>query len=250
VKIINPKIYPPRDLTPIAAANNKIIIVTGSTGPVGIELIPLLLASNATVIASSRSNDHLIKLRSRITEILGSEPALLETVKTDLAAQEEACELVEKTIKHHGRVDAVIHLVGGWSAGGVTGFDEDTLAGMLTNQVLSIANMTTASIDQLVKSSGRFISISTPAVKNPQGDNTLYASIKAATESWTRGLADAFNGTDASASYLIVTAVLTEQIATKNPNKDFKGWVIDHQLARKLAKTLGASYINGIGIQA
>jgi NADP-dependent 3-hydroxy acid dehydrogenase YdfG len=243
-------LFPQRNLAPVPAAAGKVIIVTGATGPVGRELVPLLLASNATVIASSRSEQRLSKLRSRSAEILGSDLALLETVVADLRDQRAACDLVDGVLQRHGRVDAVFHLVGGWSAGGVTGFDTQALSEMLTNQVLPIANITTASLDPLVQSAGRFISISTPAAAKPQADNTLYASVKAASESWVRAMADAFNGTEASASFLIVSAVLTERFAATNPTKNFTGWVVDHHLARKLAETLGAHYINGIGILA
>ena len=234
--------------SPVPAAAGKVIIVTGATGPVGRALVPLLLASNATVVASSRSADRLGKLSRRCEEMVGTPSIALETVVSDLRDQQAASLLVDGVLDSYGRVDAVFHLVGGWSSGGVTGFDPDTLSQMMSDQVLPVANMSTAALDALTASGGRFITVSTPAASDPQADNTLYASVKVACEAWVRGLAAAFTGSDASASMLLVSAVLTERFAAANPDRDFTGWTPDHLLARKLAETLGTNYINGIGI--
>jgi len=271
-KEINPA-YPPRKSGSVGDVDGKVIVITGATGMVGRELTPLLITSGATVVAIGRNTDRLNKLgnatKQKLSSLTAAHPSFngkptitatefgdtyaasrvadqLHPMLLDLANQNEAIGKFEEIINKFGKIDAVIHLVGGWESGGVIEFEPDKLMDSLKNQVLPVANLTTAIIDHLVSSSGKFIAIGSNASHEPSGDNTLYASVKAATDAWVSGLATAFKGSSASATTILINAVLTESLATKHPERDFTGWTPDHILARKIVEVLGMEYTNGV----
>ena len=265
--------YPPRLAGAVGDVDGKIIVVTGATGVVGRELVPLLITSGATVVAIGRDLDRLIRLtdgtRRRLSSLTATHPSFdgrptgsasefgelyaasrvsdqLHPVVLDLTEQDATVSAFDEISQRFGRIDAVIHLVGGWSNGGVLGFDPDKLQELFVNQLLPVANLTTAVVDHLVSSGGRFITVGSNASHAPSADNTLYASIKSAVDAWVSGLAAAFRDTDASATTLLINAVLTETFASKHPDRDFTGWTPDHLLARKLVEALGMQYTNGV----
>lgn len=269
---INPA-YPPRKSGSVGNVDGKVIVVTGATGMVGRELTPLLITSGASVIAIGRNTDRLNKLgnitKQRLSSLTSAHPSFngkptasatefgntyaasrvadqLHPMLLDLENQDETILKFEEIINKFGKIDAVIHLVGGWTSGGVTGFEPEKLMDSLANQVIPVANLTTAILDHLVSSSGRFIAIGSNASQEPSGDNTLYASVKAATDAWVSGLASAFKGSGASATTILINAVLTESLASKHPDRDFTGWTPDHLLARKIVEVLEMEYTNGV----
>ena len=95
-----------------------------------------------------------------------------------------------------GRVDGLLHLVGGWKGGEPIATapleDYEWLHDLLVRTVI---HTTRAFYDALAASEhGRFVLVSSSQAQSPGGTNAAYGATKAAAESWTLALADAFRG--------------------------------------------------------
>ena len=93
-----------------------------------------------------------------------------------------------------GRVDAVVHLVGGWRGGTPLQHapldDWEFLSNLL---VRTVQHTSAAFYDALTRSGrGRFVIMSAKQAVMPTTDNAAYAAAKAAAEAWVYALAHGF----------------------------------------------------------
>jgi len=136
-----------------------------------------------------------------------------------------------------GRVDALLHLVGGWRGG--TALHEapledwDFLHGLL---VRTVQHTTRAFHDALVSSEhGRFVLVSAQQAQSPSNDNAAYAAAKAAAEAWTLALADGFAESGAIANIVVVNAILTPQMRAESPDKPLRAFTPAEHIAEAIA---------------
>ncbi len=135
-----------------------------------------------------------------------------------------------------GRVDGVVHLVGGWRGGkGITEADLadwNLLEGLL---IRTVQHVSRAFHDALLASpAGRFVLISAAEASRPTAKNASYASAKAAAEAWTLALADSFRGSPAAATVLVVKALVTPRMREAKPEAAFSGFTDVADLAEQI----------------
>jgi len=83
---------------------NKIAIITGASGGIGLAVAKALAEKGATVVMAARSEDKLKKL---MREIPNS-----HTIKTDMRKPEDVKNLIVKTKEKFGRVDILVNNAG------------------------------------------------------------------------------------------------------------------------------------------
>ncbi len=83
---------------------DKVIIITGASQGIGLAAAKLLASKGAKVVLAARSGD---LLNQTAKEIPNSFP-----VKADVTSEEDAKNLVEKTIEKFGRIDILINNAG------------------------------------------------------------------------------------------------------------------------------------------
>lgn len=88
----------------------KQVLLTGGTGGLGLGVTPTFVASGAKVIIPYRSDRGIIRLKERMP---AADFERIIFVKVDLNDE----SAVEKLVNDLGRVDVLIHLVGGFSMG-------------------------------------------------------------------------------------------------------------------------------------
>lgn len=209
-----------RDLT------GKIVVVAGAAGAAGPPAVKALTGAGAGVVA------------------LGHDPARLQdavdgtgaaAVVLDLLDEEMTRACAEQVVAEHGRVDGLVHLVGGWRGGTpITGVD---LADWLWLQARVVQTLQVTSKvfhDALVAAGGRLAVVSTPQARTPTATNACYAAAKAAAEAWTLAVADSWRGTDAAAVILEVHALLTPAMRADRPDAAFRGYTRVEDLADHL----------------
>jgi NAD(P)-dependent dehydrogenase (short-subunit alcohol dehydrogenase family) len=142
-----------------------------------------------------------------------------------------------EVIEVHGRVDGLIHLVGGWR-GGKT-FAETDLAdwAFLNDSLVRTLQHTTLAFHDALRRSpkGRVAIVSQPGAQHPRQGNAAYAAAKAAAEAWTLALADSFTGGDCAATIVVVKALLTNAMREQKPQAAFSGYTHVDQLADVMA---------------
>jgi NAD(P)-dependent dehydrogenase (short-subunit alcohol dehydrogenase family) len=206
---------------------DAVVVVAGAGGGAGAAVVRRLSAAGAIVVTADRSLDSTESLVREIGEAGGQ----IDAYAIDLLDGAITKAWAESVTARFGRVDGVVHLVGGWRGGkGITETDLadwDWLSGLL---VSTVQNTTRAFHDQLRSSPlGRFVLVSAAEASHPTAKNAPYATAKAAAEAWTLAVADSFRGSEAAASIVVVKALVTPAMREAKPDAAFKGYtdVID-----------------------
>ena len=152
-------------------------------------------------------------------------------------------------VERFGRVDGLVHLVGGWRGG--QPLHEEPLADwdLLHALLIRTVQLTTRAFhDQLAASEhGRFVLVSAKQAQPPSNGNAAYAAAKAAAEAWTLSYADGFGPGGATANIVVVDAILTPAMRAENPGKEFPTFTPAEHVADAIAWLCsdGAAEMNG-----
>ncbi|MDH4103769.1 MAG: SDR family oxidoreductase [Thermoleophilia bacterium] len=209
---------------------DRVLAVAGGAGNVGPTVVRRLAEAGALLSVAGREAGPLETLRADIGESV--EPAVV-----DLLDPKGAHEWAGGVAGRHGRVDGLVHLVGGWRGGtpieDAPLEDWDFLSGLL---VRTLQHATQAFAPHLLKGGrGRFVLISAGQAQTPTHPNAVYASAKAASETWTLALADRFRGTGATANIVVVGAIATPAMRAESPKKDFSTFTPAEEIAEVIA---------------
>lgn len=161
------------------SVTDRTVLLAGATSPSGLALARALVDAGARVIATGRSAERLQSLRSIGAQVEVGDATSLEAM-TELASRLDT-------------VDAVIPLVGGWrGGGGLAGQSDDDFRALLP--ALDAVRATSRAFDGALRASdaGRFAIVSSTAVGRPLAGGANYAAVKAASEAWTRAVAQGF----------------------------------------------------------
>jgi NAD(P)-dependent dehydrogenase (short-subunit alcohol dehydrogenase family) len=156
----------------------------------------------------------------------------------DLLDADAAAAWAADLLATHGRVDGLVHLVGGWR-GGRPLSDRSALQDWdaLEPPLVRTVQRTSGAFHDALRASpaGRFVLISSREATRPSQTNAAYAAAKAAAETWTLALADAFTGSPAAATIVVVKALLTPQMRADKPDAAFAGYTRVEDLADRVA---------------
>ena len=209
---------------------DRVIAVAGAAGSLGPSVVHRLAEAGSRVCACGRDRSSLEALAADLgAEIDLDVVDLLDATATRAWAADVA--------DRHGRIDGLVHLVGGWRGG--TSIEEAPLedwAFLEPLLVQTLQNATQAFAPALLSSDhGRVVVISTGQAQAPTHKNAVYAAGKAAAEAWTLALADRFRGTRATANIVVVGAIVTPAMRAESPDKDFATFTPAEDIADAIA---------------
>lgn len=220
-----------------------VIAVAGAAGPAGQAALLRLAEEGATVVAADADVERLAQAVDAARFAHGGATVTGDTV--DLLSLDETRAWAEKTEKEFGRVDGLVHLVGGWR--GSSSFAETDLADWdtLHNLLIRTLQHTSLAFEAPLEraGNGRFLLVSAAGAGKPTAGNAAYAASKAAAEAWTLALGDAFRkaggeaGPSAAAAILVVKALVNDQMRADRPNAKFSGFTDVKDLAESIAAT-------------
>lgn len=211
--------------------DGRVIAVAGGAGNLGPTVVRRLADEGSRACVCGRDQAGLDELSSEIE-------SPIETDVVDLLdADATSSWAADLAARHDGRVDGLVHLVGGWRGG--TPIEEspledwDWLSALL---VRTVQNATQALAPALMASGqGRFVIVSSSQAQAPTHPNASYAAAKAAAESWTLALADRFKGSGATANIVVVGAIVTPEMREESPGKDFSTFTPAEEIAEAIA---------------
>lgn len=219
--------------SPEAALDGRLYAIAGIGGGLGPVVAERLAAAGATVAGTDRD-------QTRIDQVgagLDLPAERWDGRAVDLLDEEATGEWCASLLERFGRVDGVLHLVGGWRGG--TPLHEAPLADwdLLHDLLIRTAQHTSRAFHDalLASEQGRFVLVSAKQAQAPSNSNAAYAAAKAAAEAWTLALADGFAGTDATANIIVVNAILTAQMRAENPDGDFASFTPAEHIAAAIA---------------
>lgn len=213
--------------------DGRVFAIAGIGGGLGPVVAERLSAYGATIAGAERNQARVDELGSE----LGLPPDRWDGRAVDLLDQGAARDWCAALLERFGRVDGLLHLVGGWRGG--KPLHEAPLADWeLLHDLLirTVQHTTRAFHDALLAAEhGRFVLVSAKQAQAPSNSNAAYAAAKAAAEAWTLALADGFAGTTATANIVVVDAILTQRMREENPGGDFSSFTPTENIAEAIA---------------
>lgn len=165
--------------------NGKLVLLAGATSASGLAAARVLAGDGARVVAVGRHRAKLAALADAVPD------ARLEVC--DLADEAAVGALADRIHATDGRVDGVLHLVGGWRGGGGLAGQTDADYRELESSFTALRHVSRAFDEDLRASdAGRLAVVSSTAVARPLAGGANYAAVKAATEAWARAVAQGF----------------------------------------------------------
>ncbi len=212
--------------------DDRVYAIAGVGGGLG-PLVAARLAEDGATVAGTDRDQALL-------DSVGAELDLpaerWDGRAVDLLDEEATRGWCEALVERFGRVDGLIHLVGGWRGGEPLHqaplSDWDLLHDLL---IRTVQHTSRAFHDQLAASEhGRFVLVSAKQAQSPSNTNAAYAAAKAAAEAWTLALADGFTATGATANIIVVDAILTPRMRDENPRGEFSSFTPAEHIAEAI----------------
>src|SRR3954471_414037 len=195
----------------------RVIAIAGVGGGLGPVVAARLAEAGAAVAGTDRHPETLEEVGA------GLDAERWDGRVVDLLDEHATRAWCAALAERFGRVDGLVHLVGGWRGG--EPLHEAPLADWeLLHDLLvrTVQHTTRAFHDQLAASAhGRFVLVSAKQAQVPSNTNAAYAAAKAAAEAWTLAFADGFEPSGATANIVVVDAILTPRMRAENPDEAF-----------------------------
>ena len=183
----------------------RVVVITGATGGLG-NLVAHSFAELGASLALLDNNQD--KLDGLVRDLNLPEARLL-TLVADLRNGEAVRSAAEAVSEKFGRVDALFHLVGGWTGGKtIPETNADDLNFMLSQHVWTTFHLFQAFGPRLDANGwGRVIIVSMPLSIHPAAKMGAYAAGKAAQEALLQTLAEELKGNGVTANIIHVKAI-------------------------------------------
>jgi NAD(P)-dependent dehydrogenase (short-subunit alcohol dehydrogenase family) len=213
--------------------DGRVIAIAGVSGGLGPVVAEALAAEGATVAGADVSQEKADEVGGR----LGLSEDRWDGRAVDLLDEGAAREWCAALVGRFGRVDALLHLVGGWRGGEPLASAPLADWALLHDLLIRTVQHTSRAFHEALLASehGRFVLVSSRQAQEPTDTNAAYAAAKAAAEAWTLALADGFEGTSATANVIVVDAILTRRMREENPDEDFPTFTPAEDIAAAIA---------------
>lgn len=210
-----------------SATHVPVVLIAGATSAAGVACARALLYAGAKVLAVGSDGDRLVDRAPR-------RAVRYKCDLTNLAAVEHLRDTIHE---QHGKIDMLLHLVGGWRGGkSIVGQSDDDWYFLHDSVLTTLRNTTRIFVDDLIASdAGRLAIVSSEAVTDPTPSNASYGAIKAASEHWVNAVARLFTkqAPEASAVSWVVKA-----LSDKSPDQAPAGHTPVKFLAESAVKFL------------
>jgi NAD(P)-dependent dehydrogenase (short-subunit alcohol dehydrogenase family) len=194
------------------------VLVTGANGGLGTAVCQAFLDSGATVIGVAR---------------VWKEPARFATISADVGTA-EGCEKMMAQALQRGPLDALVHLVGGFSGGSpLTETTDQTWDGMMDiNLRTAFCAMRAALRPMTTAGRGRIVAIGSRVAVEPSPNFAAYAVSKAALVALVRNVAAEGKKSGITANIVLTSTIDTPQNRKAMPDADFTRWVTPQSIAK------------------
>jgi NAD(P)-dependent dehydrogenase (short-subunit alcohol dehydrogenase family) len=223
--------------------NNKVVLITGTTGALGNATANVFAQANAKLALTGRSQKKLESLHPAFS----SNECIIKSA--DLSSEQETQDLIDKIIEHYGRIDVLLNVAGGFDMGKrVHELTPDDFNNMFNMNFISTLNACKKVIPHMLKQgAGRIVNVSARAATEGKGKMAPYCISKSAVVTLTESLAAEHKSNDININCVLPGTIDTPTNRNDMPNADFSTWVPTEDIANAmlyLSSELSAS-ING-----
>ncbi len=207
--------------------SGRVVLITGASGGLGGAVTRAFLEAGADVVAVSRT---------------GSGAA-------DLTRPDEAARAVEAAYSKFGRLDALLHLAGGFEGGKPVGETTDSVWQQMLALNLNAAFYTARAVLPLMLQAGygRIVAIGSKTAVDPVATLSAYGASKAALVALVRTIALEVKGTGVTANVVLPAVIDTPPNRAADPRADFSRWTKPESIAHLLLwlASESAAEVNG-----
>src|SRR5215471_6153584 len=195
---------------------DKVIFITGANGGLGTCVTKRFLDSGAKVIGASR------KIAKEEFPV-----ANFAAIQVDFTNDAAVRDAVDSIIRNHGRLDALVHVLGGFAGGkSIAETDDATWNQMSALNLNSAFSVFRAVIPQLRKSgSGRLIAIGSLTATAPHAGLGAYVVFKTALSVLVRTIAQENRDAGMTANVILPGTMDTPANRKSMPGSDFSKWL-------------------------
>jgi NAD(P)-dependent dehydrogenase (short-subunit alcohol dehydrogenase family) len=174
------------------------------------------------------------------------------TAAADLRERAGAASVVQSVLDRFGRVDALVHVVGGYHGGHpVVEVGDAEVQAMLGQHLWTTLHMVRAAVPPMTAAGwGRVVAVSSPMASTPGKAVAPYAIGKAAQEALLGTLAREVAGTGVTANLLLVRQIDVDHERDANPTPKNASWTTPEEISAAIRHLLtdGAGAVNGAKI--
>jgi NAD(P)-dependent dehydrogenase (short-subunit alcohol dehydrogenase family) len=206
----------------VKALDGWVVLIAGAKGGLGTSVTQAFLAAGAMVAGCSKS----------IQETDFASPRFA-AFPADLTAMEAARQVVDATIVRFGKIDALVHVMGGFAGGQPIPETSDETWDLMMNLNLRAAfNVLRAVIPHMRSAGrGRIVAISSRQAAEPAANLSAYNSSKAALVALIRTAALENADAGITANSILPGTMNTEGNRKASPDADPSKWVQTERVA-------------------
>ena len=208
---------------------NRVAAIMGAAGGLG-RVVSRALAEQGARLALFGTNAE--RLNELARELRLPDDSVL-TGALDLADPEAARRSAAAVLDQFGRVDILLHLVGGWAGGTpVADLAAHVVDDMLQQHLWTTLHVAQAFVAPLKANGwGRIIVVSSPSAANPPAKGAPYSIGKAAQEALILTLAEELKGTGVTANVLRVRAIDAQHERDRDRSPRTAAWTTPEEIA-------------------
>ena len=227
---------------------NRVAVITGATGGLGSFVTRELAGRGANLALLDREPGKLAALTGRLS--LPESRIIVRSV--DLLDPSDTKSAAEAVAAKFGRIEILLHLVGGWTGGKtVLETPADNLTFMLNQHVWTSFHVTQAFVPYLVRNGwGRIVMVTSPFAARPNAKGGPYAIGKSGQEALMLTLSQELTGTGVTANLLQARTIDAngEKVSASTP--DNASWTTVEELSAGILYLISneAGTVNGAKI--
>ncbi len=227
---------------------NRVVVITGASGGLGRVVARQFASRGAKIVLVGKSVEKLEELGNKLG--IAREEWMLDAA--DLTNEQAVQGLLYKVLTTFGKVDILIHLVGGWIGGKpLEDVKTEDVSEMINQHILTTFFASQAFVPELVKNKwGRLIVISSPSAGYPPANNLPYSVAKAGQEALFLTLAEELEGSGVTANIVRVKTIDVKHEKELSPSLKNTAWTTPEEIADAIMYLCseGARMVNGARI--
>jgi NAD(P)-dependent dehydrogenase (short-subunit alcohol dehydrogenase family) len=214
-------------------SGGRVILITGATGDLGKVVAGRFAAAGDRLALAGTNLDRLTEVGGE----LGLKADRWLPVVGDMRQADEARTVAGAVRERFERIDALVHLIGGWAGGTpVVDLDPDELTTMLDQHLWTTLHMVQAVVPGMVEAGwGRVVAIMARAGLEASAKVSSYGIAKAAEDTLLRSLARELAGTGVTVNLVTVGTIDEEHQRDAAPTARNATWTTPEEIAAAIA---------------
>jgi len=198
------------------------VLVAGGTGGLGRAISIAFLEAGASVVVTYRHVAEFDALKNAV----GARSTKLQGQRIDVLDEAAVNQLIAGIIAQHGRLDAMVNAVGGYTAGApLWEMQADALDQMLALNLRSGYTLARVVAPVMLKQGrGAIVNVAATAAINHMAAAGAYVASKAAAVAMIDSLAADLKNTGVRANSILPSIIDTEANRAAMPDADFSKW--------------------------